>query len=31
MIRAYMRYLVQEREISESYQNQMINAIKFYY
>jgi site-specific recombinase XerD len=31
MIRAYMRYLVQEREVSESYQNQMINAIKFYY
>ncbi|EDP97283.1 site-specific tyrosine recombinase/integron integrase [Kordia algicida OT-1] len=31
MIRTYMRYLVQEREISESYQNQMINAIKFYY
>jgi len=31
MIREYMRYLVQEREISESYQNQMINAIKFYY
>jgi site-specific recombinase XerD len=26
-----MRYLVQEREVSESYQNQMINAIKFYY
>jgi len=30
-VRAYMRYLVQEREVSESYQNQMINAIKFYY
>ena len=27
----YMRFLVQEREVSESYQNQMINAIKFYY
>ncbi|WP_215907191.1 site-specific tyrosine recombinase/integron integrase [Kordia aestuariivivens] len=31
MIRSYLRYLIQEREISESYQNQMINAIKFYY
>ena len=30
-IRAYLRYLVQEMEVSESYQNQMINAIKFYY
>ncbi len=30
-VRAYMRHLVQEREVSESYQNQMINAIKFYY
>lgn len=30
-IRAYLRYLIQEREVSESYQNQMINAIKFYY
>lgn len=28
---AYMRYLVQERGISTSYQNQAINAIKFYY
>jgi integrase/recombinase XerD len=28
---AYMRYLVQERGISASYQNQSINAIKFYY
>ncbi|WP_430409297.1 site-specific tyrosine recombinase/integron integrase [Kordia sp.] len=31
MIKSYLRYLIQEREISESYQNQMINAIKFYY
>lgn len=31
MIRSYLRYLIQEREISESYQNQMINAIKFNY
>ncbi len=28
---AYMRYLVQERGISASYQNQAINAIKYYY
>ena len=28
---AFMRYLVQERGISASYQNQAINAIKFYY
>lgn len=28
---AYVRYLVQERGISSSYQNQSINAIKFYY
>jgi len=28
---AYVRYLVQERGISSSYQNQAINAIKFYY
>lgn len=28
---AYMRYLVQERGISTSYQNQAINAIKYYY
>ena len=28
---AYVRYLVQERGISTSYQNQAINAIKFYY
>lgn len=27
----YVRYLVQERGISASYQNQAINAIKFYY
>lgn len=30
-IRSYLRYLIQEREVSESYQNQAINAIKFYY
>ncbi|BDD12581.1 integrase (plasmid) [Fulvitalea axinellae] len=30
-IKAYMRHLVAEREVSESYQNQMINAIKFFY
>lgn len=30
-IRSYIRYLIQEEEVSESYQNQMINAIKFYY
>lgn len=30
-IRAYLRYLIQERKVSESYQNQAINAIKFYY
>lgn len=28
---AYIRYLVKERNISASYQNQAINAIKFYY
>lgn len=28
---AYVRYLVQERGIGSSYQNQAINAIKFYY
>jgi site-specific recombinase XerD len=28
---AYLRYLVQERAVSASYQNQAINAIKFYY
>ena len=31
MIKAYLRYLVTERKISTSYQNQAINAIKFYY
>ncbi|WP_196890107.1 site-specific tyrosine recombinase/integron integrase [Aureivirga sp. CE67] len=31
MIRSYLRYLIQEKEISESYQNIVINAIKFYY
>jgi site-specific recombinase XerD len=31
MILAYLRYLVIERKISSSYQNQAINAIKFYY
>lgn len=30
-IRSYLRYLIQKKEVSESYQNQMINAIKFYY
>ena len=30
-IRAYLRFLIQERKVSESYQNQAINAIKFYY
>jgi site-specific recombinase XerD len=30
-ILAYLRYLVQERGVSTSYQNQAINAIKFYY
>jgi len=28
---AYMRYLVTERKVSTSYQNQSINAVKFYY
>lgn len=28
---AYLRYLVMERKVSSSYQNQAINAIKFYY
>ncbi len=28
---AYLRYLVMERQVSSSYQNQAINAIKFYY
>ncbi len=31
MIVAYVRYLVMERKVSSSYQNQAINAIKFYY
>ncbi|MDP4277923.1 MAG: tyrosine-type recombinase/integrase [Bacteroidota bacterium] len=31
MIIAFMRYLVIERKVSISYQNQAINAIKFYY
>jgi integrase/recombinase XerD len=31
MIKAYLRYLVTERKISTSYQNQAINSIKFYY
>jgi len=31
MITAFMRYLVIERKVSHSYQNQAINAIKFYY
>ena len=31
MIKAFLRYLVNERKVSVSYQNQSINAIKFYY
>jgi len=31
MIIAFLRYLVIERKVSTSYQNQSINAIKFYY
>lgn len=31
MIVAFLRYLVNERNISTSYQNQSINAIKFYF
>ncbi len=31
MIKAFLRYLVTERKVSVSYQNQAINAIKFYY
>lgn len=31
MIIAFLRYLVTERQVSSSYQNQAINAIKFYY
>jgi len=30
-ISSYLRYLIQVREVSESTQNQAINAIKFYY
>ncbi len=30
-IKAYMLYLVEQRQVSESYQNSVINAIKFYY
>ncbi|MFK7926168.1 MAG: tyrosine-type recombinase/integrase [Bacteroidia bacterium] len=30
-IRRYLLYLVNERKVSESYHNQAINAIKFYY
>ncbi len=30
-INSYLRYLIQVREVSESTQNQAINAIKFYY
>jgi len=30
-IQAYLLYLVQERQVSTSYQNQAINAIKFYF
>ncbi len=31
MITAFLRYLVLERKVSTSYQNQAINAVKFYY
>jgi integrase/recombinase XerD len=31
MITRFLRYLVMERKVSSSYQNQSINAIKFYY
>jgi len=31
MIIAFLRYLVTERKVSTSYQNQAINAVKFYY
>jgi len=31
MIISFLRYLVMDRKVSESYQNQSINAIKFYY
>ena len=30
-IKQYMLYLVEDKKVSSSYQNQMINAIKFYY
>ncbi len=30
-IREYLLYLIEEKEVSMSYQNQAINAIKFYY
>jgi len=30
-IKQYLLYLVEERKVSSSYQNQMVNAIKFYY
>lgn len=30
-IKTFLRYLVMERKVSTSYQNQAINAIKFYY
>jgi hypothetical protein len=30
-IREYLLYLIEHRDISLSYQNQSINAIKFYY
>ncbi len=31
MIISFLQYLVIESKVSESYQNQSINAIKFYY
>lgn len=31
MIKEFLRYLVNDRKISSTYQNQSINAIKFYY
>jgi site-specific recombinase XerD len=30
-IKAYLLYLIEKRKVSSSYQNQVINAIKFYY
>lgn len=30
-IKSYLLYLVEQRKVSSSYQNQAINAIKFYY